>query len=86
MRALTREIARFEDKIPLHLPLRESHPRVPSPWGDEIFYYSQVDTIKEVQKGKSWKWCDVRPDGISGQLFLVFISLPADTIPGMRPN
>ncbi|KAJ5603902.1 hypothetical protein N7537_006858 [Penicillium hordei] len=32
--------------------------------GDEIFYYVQVDLIKEANKGKSWKWCEVPPDQI----------------------
>lgn len=43
-------------------------PRVPSPYGDEIFYYAQADMVKETAKGKSWKWCEVRPDVIIGTL------------------
>ncbi|KAI3395262.1 hypothetical protein diail_1615 [Diaporthe ilicicola] len=37
----------FSEHINLKPPFHESQPRVPSPWGDEIFYYSQVrpDTI-----------------------------------------
>lgn len=37
-----------------------------TPWGDEIFYYGQVDFLKEAQKGKSWNWCEVRSDAIVG--------------------
>ncbi|KAJ5360104.1 hypothetical protein N7517_009295 [Penicillium concentricum] len=54
------------DKIEINPPLREDNPRIPSPYGDEIFYYDQVDLIKEAAKGKSWKWCEVRPDQIIG--------------------
>ncbi|KAH0428099.1 3-oxo-Delta(4, 5)-steroid 5-beta-reductase-like protein [Colletotrichum camelliae] len=59
-------VFRFQDKIEINPPLKESHPRIPSPYGDEIFYYGQVDIIKEAQKGKHWKWCEVRPDAIVG--------------------
>lgn len=55
-----------QDKIEINPPLKESQARIPSPIGDEIFYYPQVDLIKECQKGKSWKWCEVRPDAIVG--------------------
>ncbi|KAL5336870.1 hypothetical protein BJX70DRAFT_371360 [Aspergillus crustosus] len=54
------------DKIELNPPLREDNPRVPSPYGDEIFYYAQVDLLKEVSKGKQWRWCEIRPDQIVG--------------------
>lgn len=56
------------DKIQINPPLKEDTPRIPSPYGDEIFYYDQVDLIKEAAKGKSWKWCEVRPDQIIGML------------------
>lgn len=55
-----------QEHIEINPPLREDNPRIPSPWGDEIFYYAQVDLIKEANKGKSWKWCEVRPDQIVG--------------------
>ncbi|KAE8150861.1 hypothetical protein BDV25DRAFT_139456 [Aspergillus avenaceus] len=61
-------VFRYQDKIDINPPLRESNPRIPSPWGDEIFYYAQVDLIKEANKGKSWKWCEVRPDQIVGHV------------------
>ncbi|KAK1147818.1 hypothetical protein N8T08_000331 [Aspergillus melleus] len=61
-------VFRFQDKIEINPPLKEDNPRIPSPWGDEIFYYSQVDLIKEANEGKSWKWCEVRPDQIVGHV------------------
>jgi hypothetical protein len=59
-------VFRFQEHITITPPLREDNPRIPSPWGDEIFYYAQVDLLKEANKGKSWKWCEVRPDMIIG--------------------
>ena len=59
-------VFRYMDKINWTTPMREDAPRVPSPYGDEIFYYPQVDLIKEAAKGKSWAWCEVRPDQIVG--------------------
>jgi hypothetical protein len=59
-------VFRFQEHIELNPPLREDNPRIPPPWGDEIFYYAQVDLLKEANKGKSWKWCEVRPDMIIG--------------------
>lgn len=65
-------VFRFQEHIEINPPLREDNPRIPSPWGDEIFYYAQVDLIKEANKGKSWKWCEVRPDQIVGA-YLYFL-------------
>ncbi|PLB36008.1 SDR family oxidoreductase [Aspergillus candidus] len=61
-------VFRFQDQIEINPPLKEDQPRIPSPWGDEIFYYGQVDIIKEANRGKSWKWCEVRPDQIVGHV------------------
>ncbi|KAJ0413622.1 hypothetical protein BJY00DRAFT_296626 [Aspergillus carlsbadensis] len=61
-------VFRFQEHIEITPPLREDNPRVPAPWGDEIFYYAQVDLLKEANKGKSWKWCEVRPDMIIGHV------------------
>jgi hypothetical protein len=46
---------------------------IPSPYGDEILYYKQVDAIKEVNQGKSRNWCEVRPDAIIGKLVKPYI-------------
>ncbi|KAL2785629.1 hypothetical protein BJX66DRAFT_314465 [Aspergillus keveii] len=61
-------VFQYMDKIEIKPPLREDNPRIPSPWGDEIFYYPQVDLIKEAVKGKQWRWCEVRPDQIIGHV------------------
>ncbi|KAL4908855.1 hypothetical protein BDW74DRAFT_73698 [Aspergillus multicolor] len=61
-------VFRFQEHIEINPPLREDNPRIPSPWSDEIFYYAQVDLVKEANKGKSWKWCEVRPDQIVGHV------------------
>ncbi|OJJ94785.1 hypothetical protein ASPACDRAFT_1908734 [Aspergillus aculeatus ATCC 16872] len=65
---LSVSVFRFQEHIEISPPLREDNPRIPSPWGDEIFYYAQVDLVKEANKGKSWKWCEVRPDQIVGHV------------------
>ncbi|KAK2598794.1 hypothetical protein N8I77_012181 [Diaporthe amygdali] len=58
----------FSEHIDLKPPFHESQPRVPSPWGDEIFYYSQVDILKRLSSdaGHSWTFTEVRPDTIIG--------------------
>ncbi|KAH7018435.1 uncharacterized protein B0I36DRAFT_276992 [Microdochium trichocladiopsis] len=48
------------------LPLKESLPRIPEPYASEMFYYSQMDMLAEMSKGKAWTWCDVIPDVIVG--------------------
>ncbi|CAG8082590.1 unnamed protein product [Penicillium salamii] len=65
----------YIDHIQLNPPLSEDNPRVPSPYGDEIFYYAQVDLINSAAQGKSWKWCEVRPDQIVGMTFLEPLAL-----------
>lgn len=59
-------VFRFQEHIEINLPMREGNP--------EIFYYAQVDLIKEANKGKSWKWCKVRPDQIAGA-YLYYLGL-----------
>ncbi|KAL1877928.1 hypothetical protein Daus18300_002281 [Diaporthe australafricana] len=58
----------FAGHINLTPPFHESQPRVPSPWGDKIFYYSQVDILKRLsaKAGHSWTFTEVRPDTIIG--------------------
>ncbi|GFP55947.1 short chain dehydrogenase sirQ [Trichoderma asperellum] len=56
----------FGDEVKRELPLRESAPRVPSPHGDHIFYYPQVDTLAKLSEGKNWNFADIRPDAIIG--------------------
>ena len=44
------------------VPVTESDPRVPSPEGDNIFYYPQIDALAAISEGKPWKFADIRPD------------------------
>ncbi|KAJ5330339.1 hypothetical protein N7476_000122 [Penicillium atrosanguineum] len=78
-------VFRFQEHIEINPPLREDNPRIPSPWGDEIFYYAQVDLIKEANKGKSWKWCEARPDQIIGA-YPLFLRLTLLTSSVARPR
>jgi hypothetical protein len=41
-------------------------PRIRKPWYDNIFYYAQYDTLRELSKGERWTFSEVRPDGILG--------------------
>ncbi|KAK0938556.1 hypothetical protein LTR29_009870 [Friedmanniomyces endolithicus] len=52
----------FADK----LPLSESLPRIPEPWQSENFYYNQTDWLASQSRGKTWTWCEVRPDVVIG--------------------
>ncbi|KAL3445142.1 hypothetical protein BJX65DRAFT_282368, partial [Aspergillus insuetus] len=62
----------YADKIPIVTPLREDMPRIPQPWQDEVFYYSQVDTLDQLSQTSSssssskWTFAEIRPDGIIG--------------------
>jgi hypothetical protein len=48
------------------LPLKESHPRIPEPYASEMFYYNQLDHLKQLSANKAWTFCDVIPDVIIG--------------------
>ncbi|KAF2465274.1 uncharacterized protein BDR25DRAFT_328677 [Lindgomyces ingoldianus] len=50
----------------LHVPHKESQPRLKQPYHDMLFYHPQLDWITEYAKEKSWSWCDTRPDIIIG--------------------
>ncbi len=52
----------FADK----LPLSEDLPRIPEPWQSQNFYYNMCDWLESESKGKSWTWCEVRPDVVVG--------------------
>ena len=47
-------------------PLKETHPRIPEPYASKIFYYTQYDLLKDMSRGKSWTFTEVRPDGVVG--------------------
>jgi len=52
--------------INMPLPLSESHPRLPSPHAEQLFYHAQLDFLSSYAKGRSWNWCETRPDIIVG--------------------
>ncbi|PYI08052.1 hypothetical protein BO78DRAFT_442279 [Aspergillus sclerotiicarbonarius CBS 121057] len=56
------------DKFPFRgqVPLKEDLPRVPAEYAKDLFYYHEVDLLQELSTGKSWSWCEVRPDVIVG--------------------
>lgn len=57
------------DKRPQELiipPFKESAPKLPQPYYDQLFYNAQLDWIGEYARNKSWNWCDTRPDIIIG--------------------
>ncbi|KAJ5155932.1 hypothetical protein N7492_008735 [Penicillium capsulatum] len=56
------------DKFPFRgkAPLKEDFPRIPEDYAKNLFYYHQVDLLAELSAGKSWSWCEVRPDIIIG--------------------
>ncbi|CAG8934657.1 unnamed protein product [Penicillium salamii] len=59
----------YPDKFPIVAPLKEDMPRIPKPWRDEVFYYTQVDTLHELSQtnsGSRWTFAEIRPDGIIG--------------------
>ncbi|KAF2228310.1 hypothetical protein BDZ85DRAFT_255757 [Elsinoe ampelina] len=56
----------FADKVNIQPPLKADAARIPSPIGDNIFYYNQYDVISDLRKGHSWNFYEVRPDVIVG--------------------
>lgn len=56
----------FSDKLKIEPPLKESQPRIPKPYYDNIFYYTQHDTLKEMSASRSWTYSETRPDVIIG--------------------
>ncbi|QKX54388.1 uncharacterized protein TRUGW13939_01474 [Talaromyces rugulosus] len=56
------------DKFPFRgqVPLKEDLPRVGPEYAKDLFYYHQVDLLHELSAGKTWSWCEVRPDVIVG--------------------
>lgn len=56
----------FPKEVNINPPLKETHPRIPEPWADKIFYYTQDDLLERLSRGKSWTFSEIRPDGIVG--------------------
>lgn len=47
---------------PFEAPYREGMCDKPQPWHDELFYYVLRRELDRMQKGKAWKWAEVRCD------------------------
>jgi hypothetical protein len=49
-------------------PFREDTPRLPQPWGDNVFYYAQYDELLRLREesGAKWRFAEVRPDAVIG--------------------
>lgn len=54
------------DKVSIKPPMHEAMARIPKPMADNIFYYTQYDTLKQLSEGKKWTFTEIRPDGIIG--------------------
>lgn len=54
------------DKFPYkdRVPLSESLPRIPLEYAKDVFYYHEIDALRDMSEGKQWTWCEVRPDVI----------------------
>ncbi|KAF2737733.1 hypothetical protein EJ04DRAFT_532905 [Polyplosphaeria fusca] len=50
----------------LHVPHKESQPRLQPPYHDLLFYHPQLDFITSYAASKPWTWIDTRPDIIIG--------------------
>ncbi|PYH94531.1 hypothetical protein BO71DRAFT_450011 [Aspergillus ellipticus CBS 707.79] len=48
------------------LPLRETHPPLPAPHHDNLFYTHQLTLLRTLSSHKPWTWIDLRPDIITG--------------------
>ncbi|EQB47273.1 hypothetical protein CGLO_13600 [Colletotrichum gloeosporioides Cg-14] len=47
-------------------PMKETLPRMSPPHDAGLFYYPQLDWIAEYASGRSWSWCETRPDIVVG--------------------
>ncbi|KAI0006850.1 hypothetical protein F4779DRAFT_546074 [Xylariaceae sp. FL0662B] len=50
----------------IYPPLKESMPRLPPPFQEQLFYYAQLDWLTSYAAQKKWGWCETRPDIIIG--------------------
>ncbi|KAI9799136.1 MAG: hypothetical protein M1833_004176 [Piccolia ochrophora] len=61
----------FADMIDIKPPLKETLPRIPEPWYQNIFYYAQYDLLERLSEGKKWEFTEIRPDAIINQIGFV---------------
>ncbi|KAK0756266.1 hypothetical protein N5P37_011181 [Trichoderma harzianum] len=48
------------------VPAKETDPRIPQPYEDQVFYYAQYDALQKLSAGKSWRFAEIRPDLVIG--------------------
>lgn len=48
------------------VPAKETDPRIPQPFEDQVFYYAQYDALQKLSAGKNWRFAEVRPDLVVG--------------------
>ncbi len=46
-------------------PFKESMGQLPEPAGSQIYYCAFEELLDKQRKGKTWMWCEVRPDAIA---------------------
>jgi hypothetical protein len=50
----------------LQPPFREDGPRLEGPGAETLFYYPQLDALRELGERRPWSWLETRPDIIVG--------------------
>ncbi|GFP58591.1 hypothetical protein ACSS6W_005860 [Trichoderma asperelloides] len=48
------------------VPAKESDPRIPQPYEEQVFYYAQHDLLQKLSAGKNWRFAEIRPDLVIG--------------------
>ncbi|KAL6864635.1 hypothetical protein J3F83DRAFT_147094 [Trichoderma novae-zelandiae] len=48
------------------VPAKETDPRIPQPYEDQVFYYAQYDALQRLSAGKTWRFAEIRPDLVIG--------------------
>ncbi|RFU74718.1 hypothetical protein TARUN_7530 [Trichoderma arundinaceum] len=48
------------------VPAKETDPRIPQPYEDQVFYYAQYDALQKLSAGKNWRFAEIRPDLVIG--------------------
>ncbi|KAH0840716.1 hypothetical protein AYO21_00630 [Fonsecaea monophora] len=57
-----------QPKRPFKAPFDEAMNDIPQPYRDVLFYFALRDRLDALQKGKRWKWAEVRCDIVVGFL------------------
>ncbi|KAL7815851.1 hypothetical protein V8C26DRAFT_107628 [Trichoderma gracile] len=48
------------------VPAKETDPRIPQPYQDQVFYYAQYDALQRLSADKNWRFAEIRPDLVIG--------------------